>query len=152
MGRHDAALKSFGQWWRRVRRAGHAYAERGWRQRGAAGWLMRRRVLSILFWAGVPVVGLAAAWPTSGISVAIAAAMLLWLAVRVVRLRRRMGDTVREAQLYAVFCVLGKLAEGVGVLGWWWRRDTTDAVSDKRAGSETSTGEPAREAKARQAT
>lgn len=110
---HDAAMTRFSQWWRRSRRAGHAFAE------GAAlhgrgperHWLRETR--RALFWglalpAGA-VVGALALHPGA------LALLLLW-PLQVVRLWPRMGG---EA---AVFTVLGKLAEAQGVLQFHWGR------------------------------
>lgn len=110
---HDAAMTRFSQWWRRSRRAGHAFAE------GAAlhgrgperHWLRETR--RALFWglalpAGA-VVGALALHPGA------LALLMLW-PLQVVRLWPRMGG---EA---AVFTVLGKLAEAQGVLQFHWGR------------------------------
>lgn len=110
---HDAAMTRFSQWWRRSRRAGHAFAE------GAAlhgrgperHWLRETR--RALFWGlalpMVAVVGALALHPGA------LALLLLW-PLQVVRLWPRMGG---EA---AVFTVLGKLAEAQGVLQFHWGR------------------------------
>ncbi|MDR5652843.1 glycosyltransferase [Ruixingdingia sedimenti] len=102
---HDAAMTRFGQWWRRSRRAGHAFAE------GAAlhgrgperHWVAETR-RALLWGVALPVAGL----------VLVPWSLLLWLAypAQVLRLSRRMGA---EA---AFFTTLGKFPEAQGVLGY----------------------------------
>lgn len=107
---HDAAITRFGQWWRRARRAGHAYAE-GAAMHGAAP--ERHRVAQTrraLLWGLV----LPAA-------VLVLAPVLPWLALllalawplQVARLARRRGDVAE-----ALLLTLGKLPEALGVLDY----------------------------------
>lgn len=110
---HDAAILHFGQWWRRSRRAGHAFAE-GAALHGAGPerhW--RRETRRALVWGpGVPLGALLAAlWHPAGLLL-----LLLWPA-QVLRLGLRDGDWQA-----AVFSVLGKLAEAQGVMGYWLGR------------------------------
>lgn len=105
---HDAAMTRFGQWWRRSRRAGHAFAEGAWRHRSGTERHWQRETRRALLWGvGVPVVAVLAGvlhpagWLVLG----------LWPA-QVLRLAPRMGG---EA---AVFTVLGKLPEAQGVIGY----------------------------------
>jgi GT2 family glycosyltransferase len=118
---HDAALLRFGQWWRRTRRSGHAYAELVWRQRGAPDPRPARQLASIALWGGaLPLACALLAWPTGGWS---AAGLALWArpwwgAWR--QTRRRWPP--RAAAVYASTCVLGKLAEMQGVAGFVWNR------------------------------
>lgn len=108
MTRHDAAITRFGQWWRRARRAGHAYAE-GAALHGAAperhNVAQTRRAL--IWGLGLPLAaGLGALLVHPG-------ALLLLLAwpLQMARLWRRHRDAA-----YAAFLVLGKLPEALGVL------------------------------------
>ena len=48
---HDANILHFSTWWKRARRAGHAYAEHVWRHRGNADPSWGRQMRSMLFWA-----------------------------------------------------------------------------------------------------
>lgn len=105
---HDAAMTRFGQWWRRSRRAGHAFAEGAWRHRSGTERHWQRETRRALLWGvGVPVAAVLAGvlhpagWLVLG----------LWPA-QVLRLAPRMGG---EA---AVFTVLGKLPEAQGVIGY----------------------------------
>lgn len=107
---HDAAITRFGQWWRRARRAGHAYAE-GAAMHGTAP--ERHRVAQTrraLIWGlALPVAVLVLA------PLAPPLALLLALAwpVQVARLTRRSGDLSE-----ALFLTLGKIPEAIGVLDY----------------------------------
>ncbi len=112
---HDAAMTRFWQWWRRTVRTGHAFAE-GAAMHGRPPYRhCVREVRSNWFWGVVlPVVALAAAWPTHGWSLVL---LLLYplLAVKVfIGARRQMAD--RLAAAFAVFCVIGKFSQAAGQL------------------------------------
>jgi glycosyltransferase involved in cell wall biosynthesis len=116
---HDAAMLRFGQWWKRLVRGGHAYAE-GAYLHGASverHWVHETR--RIWFWAlGLPVLSLAS----------LAAFDWVWLAVllvyplQVVRLAFRGQSDVRTNWLRALFLVLAKFPELQGQLTFWWRK------------------------------
>lgn len=107
---HDAAMTRFAQWWRRSRRAGHAFAEGAALHGSAPGrhWVAETR-RAVLWGFGVPlaaaVLGLIhpagwlilAAWPLQALRLAIR-----W----------------RDPQA-AFFAVLGKIPEALGVAGYW---------------------------------
>lgn len=109
---HDAAMTRFVQWWRRSRRAGHAFAE-GAALHGAPPdrhWVAETR--RALLWGAVlplAVVLAGLAHPAGWLLV------LLWPA-QVARLARRGGLE------WAFFTVLGKLAEAQGALGYYLDR------------------------------
>ena len=104
------------QWWRRAVRSGHAYAE-GAALHGASPerhWRRARR--SIIFWGvGVPLTALILCWPTRGLSLTLVAAYPV-LAARIYTRSRAGGLPVRDASLYAAFCVLAKFPQAVGQL------------------------------------
>lgn len=118
---HDAAMTRIGQWWRRMVRSGHAYAE-GHAMHGRAHGFNAREVRSIVAWAFVlPVCIAASLWFTKGTSAVLALGYLvLWERVR--RHRIRHGDAPRDARLYATFCVLGKFPQLVGAAKYWANR------------------------------
>lgn len=109
---HDAQMLRFGQWWKRNRRAGHAFAE------GAAlhgkgrerHWVAETR--RALVWGAVLPAAIAAA---GLVSPYLLLAALIYPA-QVLRLSRRMGNEL------ALFTVIGKFAEAPGVLEFYWRR------------------------------
>lgn len=129
---HDAAITRFGQWWRRTMRSGWTYAE------GAVRWgepperYLRREARSVLVW-GIAVPGLllillVASWvlpePWRSAQLALAVAVTMaWPAMvwRIARFRQReRGDPWEHALLYAVFTMLGKPAQAIGMGRWAW--------------------------------
>lgn len=116
MARHDAAMHRFGQWWRRARRAGYAYAL-GAALHGRAperhNVAQTRRALA---WGlGIP---LAAVLGAVLIHPLLLALLLAW-PLQVVRLWRRDGDLVR-----AFFVTAGKLPESLGVVEYLFKKTT----------------------------
>lgn len=106
---HDAALMRFGQWWRRTKRAGHAFAE-GAALHGAGAerhWLAETR-RALLWGAVLPVLVLAA-----GLIHPVGWLLALAYPAQVARLARRGG------WVWGFYTVLGKFAEAQGVLGYW---------------------------------
>jgi GT2 family glycosyltransferase len=108
---HDAQITRLAQWWRRTRRAGHAFAE-GATLHGAGPerhWVAetRRALLWGLGWVPVLLLALVTPWT-----------LLLLLAwpLQVLRLSRRGGLA------WAFFTVLGKLPEALGVLQYRFGR------------------------------
>lgn len=109
---HDAAMTRFGQWWKRQRRAGHAFAE------GAAlhGAPPERHFVTetrraLLWGTALPVVAVA--------GMALSPWSLLLLAAwpaQVIRLTPRLGF------LPSVLSVVGKVAESAGIAGYWFGR------------------------------
>lgn len=114
---HDAAISRFSQWWRRARRAGHAFAE-GAALHGAPPerhWTHETR-RALVWGLGLPAAALAAGAATP-------AGFLILLAypAQVIRLALRDGGR-REAWRFAFFTVLGKAPEMLGVLDFRVRR------------------------------
>ena len=111
---HDAELYRFSQWWRRNRRAGHAFAEGAAMHGRGPDRHNVRSLRSIALWGGVlPLVALLASvlfWPWG---------LVLWAIwpVQVLRMARRDGDWAR-----AFFLVLGKFPEALGALDYWRNR------------------------------
>lgn len=106
---HDAAITRFGQWWRRTRRAGHAYAE-GAALHGAPPERHNVKALrrTLVWGLGLPLATLMGAMVTHW-----AWALLLVWPLQIVRLSLRDGDPVR-----AGFLMLGKFAEAQGALDY----------------------------------
>jgi len=113
---HDAAMTRFAEWWRRAFRAGYGYTE-GWhRTARSPERLWTRETRSILFWGVlVPLAAFALVLPTSGWSL-LALGGYPALALRVRRQMLRTGLSPRDAYLYAVFCVLAKFPQALGLL------------------------------------
>lgn len=109
---HDAAMTRLSQWWRRSRRAGHAFAE-GAALHGAGPerhWKAESR-RALLWGVALPLVAL-----VLGAIHPLGFALLLAWPLQILRLIPRLGAEG------AFFAVLGKLPEAQGVLGYWWGR------------------------------
>lgn len=109
---HDAALLRFGQWWKRMVRSGHAFAE-GAALHGAAPeahWVAETR-RALLWGAAGPLVVLAA-----GVLHPAGWALALAYPAQMIRLARR------EGAAWAVLTVTGRFAEAWGALGFYARR------------------------------
>jgi GT2 family glycosyltransferase len=113
---HDAAMTSFGQWWRRTVRSGYAYAEgMAMHGRGPERYGVDESLRIWLWAAGLPTLIVFAASVTSGWS---AALLLLYplLVLRVARRRAARGDSWGEALLYGLFLSIGRWAQLLGQL------------------------------------
>lgn len=116
---HDAAMTRFGQFWRRSRRAGHAFAEgaalhgagpdRHWRAETRRALLWGAALplaalgLSLLFWPGFLLLLLA--WP-----------------LQVARLAWRWRAEGRAGAEAALFTTIGKIPEAIGAIGYYLGR------------------------------
>ncbi|MEB8386035.1 glycosyltransferase [Rhodobacteraceae bacterium KMM 6894] len=110
---HDAGLTRFSQWWRRARRAGHAFAE-GAARHGAGPeqhWVVETR-RALLWGAVLPgVIVLAALLHPAALALA------LIYPAQVIRLAR-----ISDDWQWALFTQLGKFAEAQGALGYYLHR------------------------------
>lgn len=114
---HDAGLLRFGQWWRRMVRAGHAFAEgAALHGRGPERHWLRETRRAVLWGAALPLIALAAALMSPWGLVLLAAYPL-----QVLRLALH-GGGGRFAWEQAVHTVLGRFAEARGVAGYAWSR------------------------------
>lgn len=114
---HDANMDSFGQWWKRAVRAGHAAAEGMWMHGRSPERFNVKRTLRPVLWGGaLPVLGIAGAYWTYGLSVLAALGVygLQWL--RLFIRQRNTGKARRIARLSATFTLIGQFALFIGVL------------------------------------
>ena len=122
MAWHEIGMTRLGQWWRRMRRAGFAFAEGAARHGDASERYCVRETLSALGWGlAVPLLALGLAWPTGGWSLL----LLCGYAVLVLRIRSHMTsrDISRaDATLYALSCAFGKVPQALGACTYWMRR------------------------------
>jgi cellulose synthase/poly-beta-1,6-N-acetylglucosamine synthase-like glycosyltransferase len=123
---HDAAIDRFSQWWKRLARGGHAYAE-GFALHGGPPFFHNRKALRscLILGLSLPTVSagsaiLALAFPiTLPWCVAIVSVTTLaflkagWGAYQA---RRALGNLFGDSCLYAAFCLLGKVPEAQGAL------------------------------------
>jgi GT2 family glycosyltransferase len=122
MASHDASIHRFSQWWKRSVRAGHAVGQRAQLHAGDASHDGARERRSTFFWGlALPAAIVLAAPLTNGLSsiLLLGYLVLVW---RVVKFRLGLGDTSREAYLYAGFTVLGKFANALGLLKYHFDR------------------------------
>ena len=114
---HDAAMTRFGQWWKRMVRGGHAYAQGTFMHGGGPEWHWVRESRRIVVWGiGLPLLILALLIPSNGLSLALLSAYLvLWRRVfRAAKRDRGLSDA--DARLYADHMVMGKIPEAIGML------------------------------------
>ena len=120
---HDAAMTRFGQWWKRMVRGGHAYAQGRAMHGGPPERHWVRENHRIIFWGMIlPLVIVALAWPTRGLSFVLLAVygVLYWRVLR--HAKRSRGLAPDEARLYARHMVIGKFAEAQGLITFWKSR------------------------------
>lgn len=118
---HDAAMTRFGQWWRRMVRSGHAFAE-GAALHGRSHWGYETR-RALIWGAGLPlVIGGAVALHPLG------AALAMVYPAQVGRLAAREGFT-RAGWQWAALSVIGRFAEARGAIGFY-----ADRVRGRRRG------------------
>lgn len=114
MAWHDANITRFGQFWRRARRAGHAFAEGHWRNRHGTEGHFRRETRRALLWGAALPLAILLLLPISPI---LAGLLAMALPAQVLRLAAREGFT-RPALEAAVLLTVSKFAEAQGALGY----------------------------------
>lgn len=130
MVRHDIAMTRFGQWWKRSKRTGFAYAQGEWRHRGDGTGTWRKEVASIWRWGVlVPWGAIVLALPTIGLSLAAWAGLYGLQMARLYRYMARRGFGPRDRAIYAFFVTAGKFPNGLGLMKFHWNR-----VRGKREG------------------
>lgn len=120
---HDANMLSFGQWWSRTRRAGHAFAELAQRHPHVRWPDWRRSCLSIVTWGvllpALVLAMIAAALLTGGHWLFAAAAFLFLLwpfkVGQIARLGRQRGLAPNVARARGVLLMIGKIPEMLGL-------------------------------------
>jgi len=123
MASHDAAITSFAQWWRRNRRAGHAYAQVAALHGGGDEHYFVRDRRRILIWGlTLPIVALAAAPFTHGISLLVLLCLYGLQFAHIARGCRRRGWASRDAWAYGFFTVISRFPALQGLLEYYWRR------------------------------
>jgi len=119
---HDAAMTRFGQWWRRMVRAGHAFAEGSARHgRGPERHWVRETRSNWAWGLVLPVAAVGLAPATGGASLLLLLGYGV-LATRIYRNSRRRGLPVDEARLFAAFCAISKVPQALGQARYWINR------------------------------
>ncbi len=120
---HDAAMTKFSQFWQRAKRAGHAYAEGAALHGDGPDKHGVKQTRSAIVWGLVfPLIGLALAWWTFGLSIVAVLGLYELQGWRIRSMAIRRGRSKREAGLLALFTMLAKPAQAMGVLLYWRRR------------------------------
>lgn len=122
MAIHDAEILTFGQWWTRAVRGGHAVAHRYARHGRTRFRDCRREMRSALFWGlALPLVILSLLLPTRGLSLLLLSGygVISW---RVYRLALRSGSAPADAVLAAKFNLYSKFAHVVGIMRYGLNR------------------------------
>lgn len=114
---HDAAMTRLSQWWKRSRRAGHAFAEVSWRYRGGDEGFWQRETKRSVLWAGVVPTALAIG---TAINPLIAAGFMIYPA-QIARMALRDSDP-NDRWPRAGFNMFGKFPEALGVAEFHLRR------------------------------
>ncbi len=112
---HDAQITHLSQWWKRSQRAGHAYAEGAWLHghNPERHWLKESR--SIWLWGLIlPLLAIATAWLTSGLSIVFLLMLYTLLVYRVYQSTLQRGLKLKDALVYSLFCVMAKLPQVQG--------------------------------------
>jgi len=123
---HDAYVTRFSQWWTRMRRGGHAYAE-GAAMHGAPPerhWVKESR-RAVMWGLVLPILAVAASPFTKGLSLA----LLLLYPLNLARIARRLSRAGEPRPwTVATFLVLSKFPEGQG-----WLRYQTGRLTGSRS-------------------
>ncbi len=117
---HDADMHRFAQWWRRMERAGHAFAQLGDEH---GGYFRRERLRAWIWGLVLPVLAIAGAFLTKGASLL----LLLLYPLSLVRTRQGLigkGETPARATLGAAFLTLAKFPNLLGIVKYRWKKIT----------------------------
>jgi GT2 family glycosyltransferase len=126
---HEIAMTRLSEWLRRAQRTGHAYAQVAALHGRSKERLFVRDCLRAGFWGlALPVVSLALAWPTKGLSLLLLAAYPLQ-AARVYSVGRRAGRSRTDALLFAVLSLAAKFPAAAGMVQYHWRRRRGSAMA-----------------------
>jgi glycosyltransferase involved in cell wall biosynthesis len=124
MTRHDAAILRFEQWWLRVVRSGHAYAEVWWLHRGSRYAIFGKEIARAAIWGGLVPLFLilgALVHPTMLVG-------FVLYPLQIGRIAMRQGMSDRQSWAYALFMTVSKFAELQGMLKYLWRRWNGTAI------------------------
>lgn len=118
---HDAAMTRFSQWWKRMVRAGYAYAEGAYLHGAPPERHWVRETRSIVFWSMLLPMGVAVAWLAWD---AHALAVLMAYPAQAVRQFVLARGPWHHRIVRAVSVVLANFALGVGHVKFWMQRLT----------------------------
>jgi len=123
MARHDAAMTHFSQWWKRARRAGHAYAQvAAVLGDGNERYFVRDRRRILIWGLALPVLALALLPVTRGMSLAVLLGAYGLQLLKTYRGCIRRGWPSRSSLEYSFFAVLSRFPSLLGLLEYYWRQ------------------------------
>lgn len=114
---HDANMTSIWQWWKRNKRAGHAFAEVAAMHWNSPEGIWKRSLMRAVFWGGL--LPLVAIFGTAVHPAAIA--LLALYPLQVARIAVRDGFS-KDGWGHAWYAMLGKFAEFQGAMTWFLSR------------------------------
>ena len=118
---HDAQMTQLSQWWKRMVRAGYAYAEGAWLHGTTPEQYLVKESRSNWFWGLMPLLSVSLVWLTHGWSLLLLVGYPLFF-YRIYSRQRQQGGSVNDAWLYAIACVLGKFPLVQGQLQFYLNR------------------------------
>jgi len=113
MANHDIDMARFGEWWTRMSRMGHSWAQGLWIYRDKPHL---HEVLSLALWGGVvPTAAVIGSLPSLGASFPVAGLAYRRLWRKIVASREAQGEPTADARLYASAMLGAKFAGMVGI-------------------------------------
>ncbi len=115
---HDAAMTQLGQWWKRAKRAGYAFANNFQLHGRDSEHFKRREMMSIIWWALVfPILVVI----LSLYDAVFSSLFLLYIVqiFKIVLSANYKGLTIRQALYYGVSTVCAKWPQLMGILSFW---------------------------------
>lgn len=123
MARHDMAMSRFGEWWRRAKRTGHAFAQLAALYGRSEERYFVKDCRRIWLWGlALPVLALGLAPLTYGLSVLILICAYGLQFARVYYRGRKRGWRAGDALIFSLFTVLFKFPALFGLLKYHWRQ------------------------------
>jgi hypothetical protein len=120
---HDAAMTKATQWWTRIRRGGHAYAQVHSLHRAVDGNPFGGHVRRSLVWgAAAPAAAAALALPTLGLSVGVVASRYPLAGARAALKAKKDGFGWTHALVWGASCALAPFPEALGVAQYHWNQ------------------------------
>jgi glycosyltransferase involved in cell wall biosynthesis len=120
---HDASMTRFNQFWKRAKRAGHAYAQ-GSDMHGAPPerHCVKQTRSAVIWGLFLPVLAIGLAWWTYGISVVLYLLLVCAQAWKIRCGQIKRGRSKQHANLLAIYIMIAKHAQVSGVLLYWFRK------------------------------
>lgn len=119
METHDANMVKFSQWWSRSVRAGHAIGQRAFLNGDTAVKDCVKERKSTLVWGVLMPILLLLSLIFKPILSVVIITLYLVLTLKVYLYSMKLGMHVKDAWIYTMFIVMGKLANGLGLLKFY---------------------------------